>query len=366
VLHCDQRWRVQHGADSGRGGAGGATESPNPLATFKLGDPLSYGPHKLAAMVTSYDGEVLATATVIFIYAPAELGKNVPVPSPLVLPQRGSMEPGASGQERGFGKRTRRMVRSFLQHSGLDCTKRAQLVDIPKRDAVIVDVGSYDGHELRSLAAAARKVIAFEATPAKAAKIQELLKEQGIWHKVVLYAAAAGNVSGEVPLHTPLGEGGSEMDSIGSTFYYTSKRNSITVSPPSPSARKPHTHSLCVCVHKQSRTRLVLSGDADAFTPTKNLRAFTLTKLQTPLALGKECSNRRRCERESRAPQGRHPGPLSLSSLPTLLPFPLPLTASIPLVPTSPWQACAIHRDTETQASMSARARAHTHTHTHT
>ena len=246
MLHCDQRWRVQHGADSGRGGAGGATESPNPLATFKLGDPLSYGPHKLAAMVTSYDGEVLATATVIFIYSPAALGENVPVPSPLVLPPRGSMEPGASGQERGGGKRTRRMVRSFLQHSGLDCSKRAQLVDIPARDGVIVDVGSHDGHELPSLAAAARKVIAFEATPAKAAKIQELLKEQGIWHKVVLYAAAAGNVSGNVPLHTPLGEGGSEMDSIGSTFYYTSKHNSITVSSPSPRGCKSHT--LCVCV----------------------------------------------------------------------------------------------------------------------
>jgi len=246
LLHCNQRWRVQHGADSGRGGAGGATESPNPLATFKLGDPLSYGPHKLAAMVTSYDGEVLATATVIFIYSPAALGENVPVPSPLVLPPRGSMEPGASGQERGGGKRTRRMVRSFLQHSGLDCSKRAQLVDIPARDGVIVDVGSHDGHELPSLAAAARKVIAFEATPAKAAKIQELLKEQGIWHKVVLYAAAAGNVSGNVPLHTPLGEGGSEMDSIGSTFYYTSKHNSITVSSPSPRGCKSHT--LCVCV----------------------------------------------------------------------------------------------------------------------
>lgn len=224
-------------ADSGRGGTGGATESPNPMATFKLEDPLSFGPHKLAAMVTSYDGEVLATASVIFIYAPAELGENVPMPSPLVLPPRVSM-PCASKQERGVRKRTRRMVRSFLQHSGLDCSKRAQLVDTPAQDAVIVDVGSYDGHELPSLAAAARKVIAFEATPAKAAKIQELLKEQGIWHKVVLYAAAAGNVSGEVLLHTPLGDGGSEMDSIGSTFYYTSQRNSITVSPPSPGACK--------------------------------------------------------------------------------------------------------------------------------
>ena len=209
--------------------AGVATEAHNPLATFKLVEPLSYGPHKLAAMVASYDGEVLASATVIFIYAPAELGENVPVPVPLAIPPRGSR---AAGQ--GGGRRVRRLVRSILQHSGLDCSKRAQLVDAPASDSVIVDVGSHDGHELAALAAVARKVIAFEANPAKAAQIQELLKKQAIWHKVVLHAAAAGNISGVVPLHIPLGEVGSEMDSIGSTFYYTETRNSINVSPPPP------------------------------------------------------------------------------------------------------------------------------------
>ena len=35
-----------------------------------------------------------------------------------------------------------------------------------------------------------QQVIAFEATPRKAFKIEQLLKQQGIWHKVALHAAA--------------------------------------------------------------------------------------------------------------------------------------------------------------------------------
>ena len=77
--------------------AGVATEAHNPLATFKLVEPLSYGPHKLAAMVERYDGEVLASATVIFRYAPAELGEKVPVPVPLAIPPRGSRAAGQGG-----------------------------------------------------------------------------------------------------------------------------------------------------------------------------------------------------------------------------------------------------------------------------
>jgi FkbM family methyltransferase len=206
---------------------GQATETERINASFHIEEGLSFGPHKLGAMVTTYDGDVLAIATVIFLYAPGELGQHVPVPTPVTLPRR--VPHGAQEGSRGACKPNRRMVRALLQNSGIDCANRAQLVRGHGTDGVVIDVGSHDGHELNALSAVARKVIAFEATPHKAAAIEKLLKEQGIWHKVVLHAAAACNTSGELPLHVPHGEGGSEMDSLGSTFYYTGQQKTINV-----------------------------------------------------------------------------------------------------------------------------------------
>ena len=69
---------------------GSATQTEGINASFHIGKPGPgrYGPHKLGAMVTSYNGEVLAKATVIYIYAPPELGHDVPVPTPIKLERR--------------------------------------------------------------------------------------------------------------------------------------------------------------------------------------------------------------------------------------------------------------------------------------
>jgi hypothetical protein len=69
---------------------GSATQTEGINASFHMGKPGPgrYGPHKLGAMVTTYDGEVLAKATVIYIYAPPELGHDVPVPTPIKLERR--------------------------------------------------------------------------------------------------------------------------------------------------------------------------------------------------------------------------------------------------------------------------------------
>lgn len=72
-------------------------------------------------------------------------------------------------------------------------------------------------------------MIAFEATPSKAVRIEQRLREAGIWHKVVLHPIAASNSTGHAPLYIPDGDNGSEMDSVGSTFYYTRDQRTISV-----------------------------------------------------------------------------------------------------------------------------------------
>lgn len=49
------------------------------------------------------------------------------------------------------------------------------------------------------------QIYAFEATPSKAKRIEQELKDAGHWHKVVLFSAAASNVSGTAKLFTPDG-----------------------------------------------------------------------------------------------------------------------------------------------------------------
>ena len=203
---------------------GYATETDRINATFHMGGGLSAGPHKVGAIVSSYDNEVLSRATLIFIYAPHVLGPRPPVPTPVsILPLL--QPPG--------GRPLRRMVRALLQRTKINCGDRAALVlGLGRPDlsaGVIIDVGSHDGRELVSLAAVARKVIAFEATPSKAVRIEQRLREAGIWHKVVLHPIAASNSTGHVPLHIPDGDNGSEMDSVGSTFYYTRDQRTISV-----------------------------------------------------------------------------------------------------------------------------------------
>jgi FkbM family methyltransferase len=205
-----------------------ATETDRMNASFHMESSLAYGFHKLGAMVRDWDGEVLATATVIFIYAPPELGVRVPVPTPVnAVGQEGSTLSSSASR----CKPSRRVVRGLLQKSGLSsCADRVKLIEGHGGDGgVIIDVGTHDGVELSSLAAVARKVVAIEANPHKARAIEARMKEQGLWHKVVLYSAAAGNETGSVGLHVPLGEAGSEMDSVGSTFFYTGNEKSIEV-----------------------------------------------------------------------------------------------------------------------------------------
>ena len=63
-----------------------ATETDRMNASFHMEESLAYGFHKLGAMVRDYDGEVLAIASVIFIYAPPELYHkflHVPLPVPV-------------------------------------------------------------------------------------------------------------------------------------------------------------------------------------------------------------------------------------------------------------------------------------------
>lgn len=199
--------------------AASSTESMSYNASFLLNEPLSVGPHKVAALVRSYDLEILARTSVIFFYVPhvaGSLPRLAPTPAFANLGQRCASQSGC-----GNPSPKRRLVLPTLQHSQIDCSNRARLLEgFGENNAVVVDIGTFDATEISKLADTAAKIYAFEATPSKAKRIEQELKDAGHWHKVVLFSAAASNVSGTAKLFTPDGAKGSEMDSLGTTFFY--------------------------------------------------------------------------------------------------------------------------------------------------
>lgn len=70
---------------------------------------------------------------------------------------------------------------------------------------LVIDVGAYDGQEAIQYARAGHKVLSFEPTPSKAAKIRSALVEAGVDQSVDFYSYAISDQSGTAPFVVNVG-----------------------------------------------------------------------------------------------------------------------------------------------------------------
>ncbi|KAF4737566.1 hypothetical protein FOZ62_001848, partial [Perkinsus olseni] len=112
---------------------------------------------------------------------------------------------GSKGSPDGGGKclvdAKRRHMRMFdmLRLANYDCQSKGKLIDSYK-DAVVVEVGSYLGEELKQFIHA-KKVYTFEPTPAKKARIMKAIKKRNMENIVEFHQAAITDKTGTVKLH---------------------------------------------------------------------------------------------------------------------------------------------------------------------
>ncbi|KAF4739633.1 hypothetical protein FOZ63_003380 [Perkinsus olseni] len=107
---------------------------------------------------------------------------------------------GSKGSPDGGGKclvdAKRRHMRMFdmLRLANYDCQSKGKLIDSYK-DAVVVEVGSYLGEELKQFIHA-KKVYTFEPTPAKKARIMKAIKKRNMENIVEFHQAAITDKTG--------------------------------------------------------------------------------------------------------------------------------------------------------------------------
>jgi hypothetical protein len=89
-----------------------------------------------------------------------------------------------------------------LRVAKFDCLDKLAFIRY-KTDALVVEVGAFDGRETLQIALApqVRRVVSFEPTSAKHGKIVKKLEDAGVMHKVDLRQQAASDVADRVKFH---------------------------------------------------------------------------------------------------------------------------------------------------------------------
>jgi FkbM family methyltransferase len=97
------------------------------------------------------------------------------------------------------------------------------------KDAVIVEVGAYDGTITKQMASQnnVKKVYSFEPTPSKVATIKSNFAP--VKHKVKFTNAAISNYTGSATFYVPYGDTGSAEDSLANQKYHTGNAQAIEV-----------------------------------------------------------------------------------------------------------------------------------------
>lgn len=127
-----------------------------------------------------------------------------------------------------------RVVHHMLRHLqvSLQDARIEQIAHVP--NAVVIEVGAYDGHWTREIASKAnvKRVYSFEATPSKVPKIKAAY-EPCCKDKVVFIQAAVTNYSGTAKLYVPRGPDGDSkgfgQDSLGNQKFHLGNEQSIEV-----------------------------------------------------------------------------------------------------------------------------------------
>lgn len=109
-------------------------------------------------------------------------------------------------------------VHNVLRLAKFDCQAKGMLLYDRGGDAVVIEVGAFDGAETPLLAAASRKVYSFEATPSKEKTIRSRIAP--FEAKVELHMVGVSDRAGTLPLAIPAGEGGAQQDAFGDQRFF--------------------------------------------------------------------------------------------------------------------------------------------------
>ena len=109
-------------------------------------------------------------------------------------------------------------VHNVLRLAKFSCQDKAALLADRGGQAVVVEVGAFDGADTPAYAAHARVVYSFEATPSKEAQIRRNIGAYA--DRVQLRMVGVSDRSGTLPLLVPAGEGGSQQDTFGDQRFF--------------------------------------------------------------------------------------------------------------------------------------------------
>ena len=123
-----------------------------------------------------------------------------------------------------FPRARPRLVHNLL-FSSSTCEDKASYVQQWKGDAVVVEVGSYQGEELALFKGLVRKMYTYEPSPAKFEKIRSVISELGMEKVVTFRPAAASDKTGEASFNVVSTEG-TQQDSLGDVSFLTKKSSS--------------------------------------------------------------------------------------------------------------------------------------------
>jgi FkbM family methyltransferase len=139
-----------------------------------------------------------------------------PEPSPKthpLLPR--SMPPAPKTPSRAVAPNR---MHNVLRLAKFDCQRKAELIADRGGQAVVVEVGAFDGAETRLFAEKSRRVYSFEATPSKEETILRNIGDYG--DRVSLHMVGVSDRPGTLKLHIPDGPGGAQQDAFGDQRFF--------------------------------------------------------------------------------------------------------------------------------------------------
>lgn len=154
---------------------------------------------------------IVVSLWILFPYAAA------PEPSPKThpfLPQSLPPPPAV----RPVRARPPNRMHNVLRLAHFDCQNKAELIADRGGNAVVVEVGSFDGTDTRLFAEKSSRVYSFEATPSKEETILKNIGELG--DRVSLYMVGVSDKPGTLKLHMPDGARGAQQDAFGDQRFF--------------------------------------------------------------------------------------------------------------------------------------------------
>ncbi len=109
-------------------------------------------------------------------------------------------------------------LHNVLRLAKFDCQRKAELIADRGGQAVVVEVGSFDGADTRLFAEKSRRVYSFEATPSKEETILRNIGELG--DRVSLHMVGVSDKPGVLKLHMPDGARGAQQDAFGDQRFF--------------------------------------------------------------------------------------------------------------------------------------------------